>query len=57
MATIQILRNSSGSNSFKALATTDNGKDDDEALQYIAKIILLEGTINKLSRKITKQEK
>ena len=30
-ATIQILRNSSDSNSFKALATTDNKEEDDEA--------------------------
>ena len=57
MATTQILRNSSNSNLFKELATTDNNEEDNEALQYIAKIMLLEDTINKLGKKITKQEK
>ena len=32
MVTIQILQNSSDSNPFKELATTDNNEEDDEVL-------------------------
>ena len=55
MATVQILRKSSDSNLFKELAITDNNEEDNKALQHIAKIMSLEDTINKLSKKITRE--